>query len=49
MQNSGEDDSDDEVHTVMCSVRGGGKSAPTLCELEVQGEPVEFEIDTGSP
>ena len=46
---TGEDDSDDEVHTVMCSVRGGEKSAPILCELEVQGEPLEFEIDTGSP
>ena len=45
----GENDSDDEAHTVMFSVRGGGKCAPVLCELEVQGEPVEFEIDTGSP
>ena len=24
MKDTGEDDSDDEVHTVMCSVRGGG-------------------------
>ena len=28
---------------------GGERSAPMLCELEVQGEPVEFETDTGSP
>ena len=49
VENTGEDDSDDEVHTVMCSVREGEKSAPVLCELEVQGEPVEFEIDAGSP
>ena len=44
-----QDDSDDEVHTVMCSVRGEEKSAPMVCELEVQGELVEFETDRGSP
>ena len=44
-----QDDSDDELHTVMGSVRGGEKSAPMLCDLEVQQEPVEFETDTGSP
>ena len=49
VKNIGEDDSDDEAHTAMCSVRGGGKCAPVLCELEVQGEPVEFKTDTGSP
>ena len=49
VKNIGANDSDDEAHTVMCSVRGRGKSAPMLCELEVQGEPVEFKIDTGSP
>ena len=49
VKNIGEDDSDGEVHTVMRSLRGGEKSAPILCELEVQGEPVEFETDTGSP
>ena len=49
VKNTGEHDSDDETHTAMCSVRGGGKSAPLLCELEVQAEPVEFETDTGSP
>ena len=42
-----QDDSDDELHMVMCSVRGGEKSAPMLCDLEVQQEPVEFETDTG--
>ena len=33
MKNTGEDDSDDEVHPVMCSVRGGEKSAN--CKFKV--------------
>ena len=33
VKNTGEDDSDDEVHTLMCSVRGGEKSTPMLCKF----------------
>ena len=48
VKNIDEDDSDDEVHTVVYSVRGAErKISPMLCELEVQGKKVEFEIDTG--
>ncbi|XP_041359562.1 uncharacterized protein LOC121375919 [Gigantopelta aegis] len=43
VKNIGNDDSEDEVHTVMCSANEEGKTAPLLCELEVQGELVEFE------
>ena len=33
VKNIGEDDSDDEVHTLKCSVRGGEKSTPMLCKF----------------
>ena len=49
VKNISEDGIVDEVHAVMCCVMREGNVAPMLCELDIQGNPIEFEVHIGSP